>query len=302
MENKKSFEVPIPIAIIIAGAMLSGAFVYKNHINLANSQNAAPINEAQASNAELEESVLPSRGIELPITWGDLGKKMTDAGVIDREKFKSLYNGQLTDEEQKLLEGDSDKRIIITRKNSGYLLNMFWALGLSNKNPILDDKSEMKNPLYEGAANFASTGGWTVSRGDVMNHYNSHIFFSLTPEEQTLVDKMSGGIYRPCCGNPAHFPDCNHGMAMLGLLELMASQGVSEQEMWNAALAVNSYWFPDTYSTIASYMRNNGVDWKNVNASQILGRDFSSAQGYSKIALQVASVNSPKNGSGCGIN
>lgn len=182
------------------------------------------------------------------------------------------------------------------------MLNMFWALGLSNKNPILDDKSEMKNPLYEGAANFASTGGWTVSRGDVMNHYNSHIFFSLTPEEQTLVDKMSGGIYRPCCGNPAHFPDCNHGMAMLGLLELMASQGVSEQEMWNAALAVNSYWFPDTYSTIASYMRNNGVDWKNVNASQILGRDFSSAQGYSKIALQVASVNSPKNGSGCGIN
>ena len=87
-----------------------------------------------------------------------------------------------------------------------------------------------------------------------MDHYNRHIFFKLTPEQQALVDKVSRGIYRPCCNNSTHFPDCNHGMAMLGFLELMASQGVSEQDMWKAALAVNSYWFPDTYINIATYI------------------------------------------------
>jgi len=48
-------------------------------------------------------------------------------------------------------------------------------------------------------------------------------------------------------------------MAMLGLLELMAAQGVGEEEMYKAALAVNSYWFPDTYLTIAEYMQNKGI-------------------------------------------
>ena len=59
-----------------------------------------------------------------------------------------------------------------------------------------------------------------------MNHYSMHRFIVLTPEQQALVEKVSKGIYRPCCGNSVYFPDCNHGMAMLGLLELMASQGV----------------------------------------------------------------------------
>ena len=30
---------------------------------------------------------------------------------------------------------------------------------------------------------------------------------------------------------PGLFSDCNHGMAMLGLMEFMASQGASEVEM-----------------------------------------------------------------------
>ena len=48
---------------------------------------------------------------------------------------------------------------------------------------------------------------------------------------------------------------------MLGLLEIMASQGANEQTMYKTALIVNSYWFPDTYKTIKIYMENKGVDW-----------------------------------------
>src|SRR3989344_7376730 len=105
----------------------------------------------------------------------------------------------------------------------------------------------MTNPEYGGAGNFASTGGWTLAKGDAMDHYSAHPFIMLSREHQELVERVSKGIYRPCCNNSTHFPDCNHCMAMLGLLELMASQGVSEEDMWKAALAVNSYWFPDTY-------------------------------------------------------
>mgnify|MGYP003395009967 CR=1 FL=1 len=91
-------------------------------------------------------------------------------------------------------------------------------------------------------------------------------------------------------------------MAMLGLLELMASQGVNEQEMYKTALAVNSYWFPDTYITIATHMKNQGVEWKNVNPQELLGANFSSAQGYARIVAQVVKPEQHRGGSGCGID
>lgn len=89
-------------------------------------------------------------------------------------------------------------------------------------------------------------------------------------------------------------------MAMLGLLELMASQGVGEEEMYKIALKINSYWFPDTYLTIAKYFQNRGVAWKDVKPQEILGQNYSSATGYQKI---LAAVEPPQNrgGGGCGV-
>ena len=76
-------------------------------------------------------------------------------------------------------------------------------------------------------------------------------------------------------------------MAMLGLLELMASQGVSEQEMYRAALRVNELWFPDTYATVALYLKGKGVEWKNADPKEVLGASYSSASGYQNIQSQV---------------
>ena len=91
-------------------------------------------------------------------------------------------------------------------------------------------------------------------------------------------------------------------MAMLGLLELMASQGVSEEDMWKTALAVNSYWFPDTYLTIATYMKNKGIDWSEVNPQEILGANYSSESGYRRIASQVTKPQEQSGGSDCGVD
>ena len=259
-------------------------------------------NPASKVNADsLQESVLPSSGVTLPIAWGDLGAKLVEVGAIDQVKLEALYKdrGGFPDEYKKMLEKNMNEKIVITSWNAGYLLNLFWALGLANKNVILEEKSEMMNPAYGGAGNFASTGGWTLARGDAMSHYNMHALVTLTVEQQDLVDRVSRNIYRPCCGNSTHFPDCNHGMAMLGLLELMASQGVGEQDMYKTALAVNSYWFPETYLTIAAYMQQKGVDWKNVSAQEMLSANYSSSSGYQDISSKVTQPPQGTGGGGC---
>ena len=87
---------------------------------------------------------------------------------------------------------------------------------------------------------------------------------------------------------------------MLGLLELMASQGVSEGDMYKAALAVNSYWFPDTYLTIAQYLKSKKIDWNKVDAKEILGANLSSASGYKQILKQIQPTTNVK-GSSCGV-
>ena len=310
MENKEnevveSFKKPVsyvvPVAIVVASIILAGSWVY-GRSSSANIQNQNVAGNASTAPLVSQDDIAPASGVTLPVVWGSLGKQLVADGVIDDRTFESLYasRGQFTDEEKKLLLGDSTENVKITRGNADYYLNLFWALGLANKNVILE-KGEMVNPAYGGAQNFASTGGWTMAVGNPMDHYSKHTYFNLTVGQQALVEKVAQGVYRPCCGNSTLFPDCNHGMAMLGLLELMASQGATEQDMWRAALTVNSYWFPDTYATIATYMRNEGTDWKNVDPQVVLGADYSSAQGFASISSKVVRVEPVQGTPGCGV-
>lgn len=292
-------------SIILSAIIIASALIYTSTPKSTNQQANIKSN-TRASSAEqtkLQQQVLPSEGVTLPVVWGNLGAKLVSAGVIDADKLKAVYEqrGTFTDEYKALLFGDKNGNLKITSANSGYLLNLLWALGLGNKNTILET-GEMVDPVYGGAGNFAATGGWTIAKGKPMDHYSKHVFFSLTPEQQTLVDKVSRGIYRPCCGNSTHFPDCNHGMAMLGLLELMASQGVSETDMWKTALTVNSYWFPNNYLTIAIYMESKGTSWNKVNPQEILGANYSSSRGFANIASQVTQPQQQSGGSGCGVD
>ncbi|RJQ26514.1 hypothetical protein C4577_03350 [Candidatus Parcubacteria bacterium] len=255
---------------------------------------------AKIDTASIAQAVLPEKGITLPITWGDLGKRMINDGVIDEQKFRALFENGLTDTEEQMLTGKMNQPIIMNQQNSRYLLDLLWAFGLANKNDILDN-GEMTDEKYGGAGNFASTGGWTLAKGAGFDHYSKHAYLSLTTEEQALVDKVSKGIYRPCCGNSTHFPDCNHGMAMLGLLELMAANGADEQEMYKVALTVNSFWFPQTYIDLATYFKEQGKEWNEVDAKTVLGKEYSSAQGYQQTRQQIKSLPKPQQGGGgCG--
>ena len=87
---------------------------------------------------------------------------------------------------------------------------------------------------------------------------------------------------------------------MLGLLELMAYQGIGEEEMYKTALAVNSYWFPDTYVTIARYFDAKKVLWNEVDPKEVLGNSFSSASGFQRVSAEVDSDGASGGGS-CGV-
>jgi hypothetical protein len=294
-------------SIVLAALILAGAWVYTTRLKTgAGMRQASGVLVSEETSkkiqkSELEEKVLPSGGVVLPVRLGNLGAKMRSVGVIDGERFEQLYASRGGDgaELKNLLYGESNGNLKITSDNSGMILNFFWALGLGNKNDILES-GPMTDSRYGGAGNFASTGGWTIAKGDAMNHYSRHPFIVLTPEQQKMVERVSKNIYRPCCDNSVYFPDCNHGMAMLGFLELMASQSVAEDEMYKAALQLNSFWFPDTYLTIAEYMKNKGVAWRDANPQEMLGKNYSSASGYRNIASQVV-LPRQQGGSGCGV-
>jgi len=113
-----------------------------------------------------------------------------------------------------------------------------------------------------------------------------------------MVESVSDNIYRPCCNNPAIFPDCNHGMAMLGLLELLASQGVTEEQMYKAALEMNRFWFTNQYDAIDRYLKSKGRVPSEVSPKDILGKEYSSASGFARVSSELKGE--PQGGASCG--
>lgn len=260
----------------------------------------------KADRESIFEAMNPSAGYQLNFTYGDLGPKMVSSGVIDLNKFTSLYKdrGGLDKEQEDILTKNSNQKIKFTRENSNFLLNFFWAVGLANNSKILTD-GQMQT--YGGnPGNFASTGGWSLSRETSMNYYAKDNLFKLTPGEEALVQKVASGIYRPCCDNSTAFPDCNHGMALLGVLEMMVSKGANENQMFEAAKYINAFWFPTNYYDLARYFKTTaGKDFKDIDAKVILGKDYSSASGYNSIKkLLEAKEGKQENqqqGSSCGV-
>lgn len=258
---------------------------------------------------EIFNEINPKEGYEINATYGNLGPQMVASGVIDYDKFKETYekNGQpLTQEQVDILTKGTDKKVKITRENSYFLLNFFWAAGLINKTRILTEGDMVKYGDGQ-AGNFASTGGWTLTKsGNPMDYYSNQALISLTQEQENLVEKVASNIYRPCCGNSTAFPDCNHGMALLAVLELMVSQGANEDELYKGAKYINAFFFPGNYYDLAVYFKNKeGKSFKDIDGRVILAKEYSSSQGWQKTKQWLSEKGiikePPKQGGGCGV-
>lgn len=127
----------------------------------------------------------------------------------------------------------------------------------------------------------------------------------LTPEQQARVEEAAAAVYRPCCGNPTLFPDCNHGMAMLGLLELMASEDASVDEMFAAAKYVNAYWFPQQALETAIYLKAiKNTEFAQADARLVTGNELFSGSGAGQVHALLQSdgllPSAPGSGGSCG--
>jgi hypothetical protein len=244
----------------------------------------------------------------LPASFGTSGPQLLDAGAIDYDRFVQLYAeaGQpLTEQQLEILSKGSEAPVVIDRENAYFLLNFFWALGLTNRNTLLTE-GPMKQYSQGDIGNFASTGGWTIGTKPAIELYASAPIITLTPEQQARLEEVAQAVYRPCCDNPTTFPDCNHGMAMLGLLELMAAQGATADEMFTAAKYVNAFWFPQqTLEMAVLYKASRGQDFAEVDARELVGPNISSGTGFQAVHQWLVTNKlldqTPDRGSKCGV-
>lgn len=238
----------------------------------------------------LKQKVLPQKGYKLAAKWSDIGKQLLESGVIDKTKYEELFvQDMAAKKEMGHLMSVSNDKMTINESNSRFMVNTLWALGLVNKNKILEEGS-MKIYGKGDVMNFASTGGWNLGSKPTSELYSSAEIIKLTVEQQELVKRIAQNVFRPCCNNSTEFPDCNHGMAALGYIELAVSQGVPEKQIYKDILALNAFWFPQTYVELAAYFGKQGIDWSKVDARTALSSQYSSAQGSQQTRQNVQNV------------
>lgn len=263
--------------------------------------NVATTSPPEQNYSSLVEKIIPSGGVRIGARWNDLGPKTIRSGALNITKLSAVMasNGKpLTEFQLALLEKGSDDFITIDKSNSYFLLDLFWAFGLVNKNPILDSGPASGETM----PHLASTGGWPLGDRSGPELYSSAQLITLTQAQQQIVENVAKNTYRPCCNNPTAFPDCNHGMAALGLAEWMAYQNATEQEIYDALLAANRYWFPQTYFDTAVYLESQNIGWENMTAQQLLSAQYSSASGYANTRNKIRDLpGTIIRGGGCGV-
>lgn len=237
--------------------------------------------ESEIDFDKIHKKVIPEEGINLGIRWLDVGPRTVKSGALNITKLDIIMkrNGRpLTVEQMQILENGSNEFITINSSNSIFILDLFWAFGLVNKNPVLANSPMAENMDF--VPRYASTGGWPVGNVGGGELFASKGVITLTDAQQKIVEEVAANTYKPCCNNPTSFPDCNHGMAALGLAEWMAYQNATEEEIYKTLLAANSYWFPQTYIETAAYFELQNRSWENIDPKEILSANYSSATGY----------------------
>ena len=256
-------------------------------------------------------AVLREGGVATGLILDDAIARLVAGGAVVPGKMASAYQrrGGLPDWVVSALKGQASGEIELNQASVPYLLNLLWPLGIANQTAF-----NGRNPIPEGSLpRLASTGGWNLGiKKNGANYYNRVEAVPLTAEQDAMVERMAATIYRPCCNNSALFPDCNHGAAMLGFLELAAAQGLPEERIWKLAKVLNGFWYPKQYVAMALLfdLRDN-LDWEQVSPQTVLGKSFSSSSGWrANVDAQLSAVTQPgavptkavrDGGSGCSI-
>lgn len=247
----------------------------------------SPSGSSSASSSDtLATALFPEDGVNLDVRWGDIPRRLVEEGVIDVEKFSAAAQNAgspLTPDQLKLLSEGSDEPVTFDAANAYFMLDVLWALGLANDNALLTE-GPIAQQGWDQAGGYAGTGGWTIGVRPGPEYLAELELISLTSEQQAVVEDVAYNAYRPCCGNMTAFPDCNHGMAALGLAELMASQGASADEIFQTLKEISPFWFPSQYQQLAVYFQTQNQGWEDVDARVVMGREYSSSGGFKQVS------------------
>lgn len=308
LKTRSRREVVIKALVLLIVFVIGGGsgYLVGDLVRNAMSTSNSPADEHE-SMVTLDQ-INPPEGYTIPAIFGDVGPQMVAAGAINVPMFEALYaqqNKPLSDEQTTILTRGSEINVLINSDNAYFLLNFFWALGLTNQNIILT-KGAMMSQGADKVGGFASTGGWTLGSKRATELYASRKILELTDEQQARLQEVASVVYRPCCNNPTDFPDCNHGMAMLGLLELMASQNASTAQMYEAAKYVNAFWYPQQILEVATVIKaTQNVDFVKADAKEVASSQYSSGSGYQAVHQWLAAKGllpqTPGGGGSCGV-
>lgn len=239
-----------------------------------------------SSPEELADALFPEDGVTLNVSWGNIPQRLVQEGVIDIEKFKAAAKNAgspLTSEQLALLAEGTDEPLTIDASNAYFTLDVLWALGLANQNEIITHGPMAESDL--DPAWYASTGGWTIGEEAGEKYLATLDLVRLTPDQQAVLSEVAFTSYRPCCNVPAAYPDCNHGMAALALIELMASEGAGADDIFEVLKAVYPLWFPNEYYQLALYFEHQGQRWPEVDARLVMGKEYSSGEGWRRVSV-----------------
>lgn len=284
-ERKRLTSPMVFIGLALLGIIILMYLNYNSTIRSSSEPNSTTI--APATNlTAVESQLLPAKGYMLSAKWGAAPRTLVESGALNVSSLSAILGQagqQLTPDELNILNGTSTENITINSTNARFVLYLLWAIGINNNDTIIN-----KGPLmhFGGDPNqLASTGGYAplgkLSLGQLS-------LVSLTPAQQSISDYVASNTYRPCCNNPTMFPDCNHGAAALGLIELMASQGSNQSAIFKSVEDFNVMEFPGQYITIAKYLKMKGSSWNATPASTVLSSNFSSALGFSQVQAYVS--------------
>lgn len=235
---------------------------------------AEPVLSAPDLMEQTLAQVLPPGGVQTRITLHDSLIQLVERGVIDPEFFLQSYEGRLPPNLRLLLSWPAHRPISLTLDNASVYVNLLWPLGLANRLSA----NEISPISGARLPSFASTAGWTLGKeGSGASYFNQFPVVELTAEQEELAVRVAKNTYRPCCNNSTFFQDCNHGSALFGVIQLGASQGLSEADLYREALAFNSHWFPSHYVQIALYTALvEKRDWTELGPAELMGFNYSS--------------------------
>lgn len=252
---------------------------------LALAASLAPLRAARAIAALAQPA---TDRIVVPLgTWGPA---LVAAGAIDPRRFVAAIraSGQPVDDSLVRLLTQGGGGVELDRANAYFLLDFLWAAGLANRNPILA-RGPMLSAGMARVGDFASTGGWTLGSRPPMEMYGQVPLLALDAPAQARLEEVAAAVYRPCCDNPTSFPDCNHGMAMLALLTLLASEGRDTPALFRAARIANGYWFPQQTAQLEAYVRaSGGIAPADIDPREATGKALFSASGSRRTSTWLA--------------